>query len=334
MAKALAEYFQRHGQERDWKDIRGVLERVTSNGAVPPFLDLIDDLRMCTGGRESTVLLTVDQAEELFSTGAPDEDASLLLFRRIIEEGADRLMVIATLRSDFLARFQEHSALEGLPCETLSVGRMSAGGLRMVIGCPAQVAGVALEEALTEQLLADAKTSDALPLLAFALRELWERYRKDDRRLELREYLEALGGLEGSIKRAVDGVIRVYIQETKRRASDPTEARLTSQDERDLRSAFLSMVWVNDEGQLTRTAAAWRELAAGIHPLLDRFVNARILIRDMRHEPLVEVAHESLFHCWDQLRGWLDEDREFLLWRKRLRRLRLTRGSLTRYTQR
>jgi hypothetical protein len=32
-----------------------------------------------------------------------------------------------------------------------------------------------------------------------------------------------------------------------------------------------------------------------------------------------EVAHEALIRGWARLRGWLDADREFLLWHQRLR---------------
>jgi hypothetical protein len=33
----------------------------------------------------------------------------------------------------------------------------------------------------------------------------------------------------------------------------------------------------------------------------------------------VEVAHEALIRNWERLRGWLNEDREFLLWQQRTR---------------
>ena len=36
-------------------------------------------------------------------------------------------------------------------------------------------------------------------------------------------------------------------------------------------------------------------------------------------EETVEVAHEALIRTWARLRRWLDADREFLLWRQRLR---------------
>jgi Novel STAND NTPase 1/WD domain, G-beta repeat len=38
-----------------------------------------------------------------------------------------------------------------------------------------------------------------------------------------------------------------------------------------------------------------------------------------RQEETVAVAHEALIRIWIRLRGWLDEDRKFLLWRQRLR---------------
>ena len=38
-------------------------------------------------------------------------------------------------------------------------------------------------------------------------------------------------------------------------------------------------------------------------------------------EETIEVAHEALIRGWQQLREWLNSDREFLLWRQRLRTL-------------
>ena len=31
----------------------------------------------------------------------------------------------------------------------------------------------------------------------------------------------------------------------------------------------------------------------------------------------MELSHEALIRNWDKLKGWLNEDREFLLWRRR-----------------
>jgi WD40 repeat protein len=318
LAKVLADCFRRSGKERDWKEIRVILQTIANDGGAQAFLDLMDDLRIGAGSREATVLLTVDQVEELFSFGEkPDGNVFLPIFRRMVEAGGDRLIIIGTLRSDFLGHFQQHPTLQGLSFQDLTVGHMPIARLRGVIDGPAEVAGIVLEDGLVEQVLGDAQLPDALPLLAFALRELWEQHGKLDRRLELQEYMQ-LGGLDGSIKRATDSVLRAYVQETKRGTFESAEAKLTPQDERDLRTAFLSMVQVNEEGQHTRKRTRWDVLPAGIHGLLQRLVSARLLISDEQEEPVLEVAHESLFRSWEQLQKWLDEDREFLLWRKRL----------------
>ena len=54
--------------------------------------------------------------------------------------------------------------------------------------------------------------------------------------------------------------------------------------------------------QLPRQSARWDELPLSIHPLLERFVQARLLIsRTLGEDRTVEVAHESLFAPWGNL---------------------------------
>jgi len=43
--------------------------------------------------------------------------------------------------------------------------------------------------------------------------------------------------------------------------------------------------------------------------------------RDEKGENVVAVVHEALIQSWERLRLWLDEDREFLLWRERFAHL-------------
>jgi len=54
--------------------------------------------------------------------------------------------------------------------------------------------------------VADTRTPDSLPLLAFTLPELWERYGKDGR-LTVEGYREHLGGLQGALKRAAESAL-------------------------------------------------------------------------------------------------------------------------------
>jgi len=59
--------------------------------------------------------------------------------------------------------------------------------------------------------------------------------------------------------------------------------------------------------------------AARAHPLLEKLANARLLIvRQADDARMVEVAHEALLRKWPQLRGWLDDAREFLIGKQQL----------------
>jgi len=135
-----------------------------------------------------------------------------------------------------------------------------------------------------------------LPLLAFTLRELWA-HRGDNGRLEITTYRSNLGGLDGSVARAAEDVL----------AARP----LPKVEEADLRTAFLLMVSINDEGQFVQRPVRWDALPLRIHPLLERLVQARLLVSLGAEEApmleeapkarILEVAHEALFRNWSRL---------------------------------
>ena len=61
------------------------------------------------------------------------------------------------------------------------------------------------------------------------------------------------------------------------------------------------------------------DLSERVHPLLEQVVQARLLVsqQDVGGR-LLEVAHEALLNAWGRLATWLNQDRAFLFWRKRL----------------
>ena len=163
---------------------------------------------------------------------------------------------------------------------------------------PADRAAIALEPGLVRSMIADARTDDALPLLAFTLREMYERCR-DQERLTLKVYRDDLGGIKGAVARVVERI--------------KAEGTWTPEVGRALRRAFLKLVRVNDEGQFTRQPCRWADLPDLAAPVLEAFVKARLL---SSNGDVVEVTHESLFRVWPELAGWLDEGRELMLWKK------------------
>ena len=268
--------------------------------ARPPLLtEYADDLTMALGRREASVLLVVDQAEELLQGAACDEASAFLsVLRRATERPGGRVFGLLTLRSDFLGSFQNHPALRGVAFADLPLGLLPVENFSQVIEGPADRAEIALEPGLVRSMIADARTDDALPLLAFTLREMYERCR-DQARLTLKVYRDDLGGIKGAVARVVERI--------------KTEGTWTPEVGRALRRAFLKLVRVNDEGQFTRQPCRWADLPDQAAPVLEAFVKARLL---SSNGDVVEVTHESLFRVWPELAGWLDEGRELMLWKK------------------
>lgn len=297
--------------ERDVSvDVAHIRERIRvdeqdTKKSVDAFLKLLKELCEQVGSRDATVLIMIDQCEELLTGGANEEgNRFLAFFRAVLDREDSRLMVLATLRSDFLGSFQDHPAMRGLRVEAFPVPQMQVDDFASVIEGPAKIAGLELGPGLVQTMISDTATSDALPLLAFTLRELYEGF-GEDKRLTLEKYRDQLGRLDGCIARAAEAVL----------SAEP----LAEKEVSDLRTAFLSMVRVADNDQYAKQPVQWKNLPASIHDVLERFVTARLLISGGdTNGRTIEVAHEALFRAWPRLVGWLEDDKTFLIWKQRL----------------
>jgi WD40 repeat protein len=304
LASALVAAGSRLGLEAEGDAVRDLVRSADPKA----LLGLLDELGTTAGCREGAALLVIDQAEELLGPAA--EAASFLtLLRGTLEAAGGRVMAVATLRSDLLGSLQNHPVLEDLAYATRTIDPLPRRALPEVIEGPAEVAGLDIGPGLTSRLIEDAATADALPLLAFTLHELYRRRRGGVLDLDL---YDKLGGLEGSVRRAADGLIQ---------SLDPDPAALTT-----LRDVFVgSLVRSDDDGKIVRRLAFRDELPADALPLLQHFVDARLLVagRDARGRETLEVAHEALLRTWPRLRAWLEEDHERLRLREACRRAAL-----------
>ena len=70
-----------------------------------------------------------------------------------------------------------------------------------------------------------------------------------------------------------------------------------------------------------------RQIPVEAKPLIDRFLDQRLLFKDRRRDPngndvdIVEVAHETLLRQ-PPFSDWLSDERPFLVWRERLSQAR------------
>ncbi len=261
-----------------------------------------------------TIVLSVDQGEELFNEQGRGETRRFIeIISRAVESDL-RVQVIIVIRSDSFPQLQIEPRLAELAKDTFTLDMMLEGSYRAVIEGPASLVKptpLRVDPQLTDELLKDVSGQDALPLLAFTLAHLYERYAADNE-LTLRAY-EKLGRLKGVIETAVsetfaEGVARGLLPK------DP-KAQLAL-----ARLAFIPhLVRINAARQFVRRVAARDEIPAEAMPLIDLFAERRLLIKDLRRiggtdAEVVEVAHEALLRQ-APLSSWLADDRDFIAWR-------------------
>ncbi len=309
-ARAAAEAL---GKAEDW---RGWRDRFAGADPGKALAELTETLQTAAGSREAYLLLSIDQAEELFTVTPPEEAQSFFRLMKASADDSSMFIGLITLRSDYLGQLQV-AAEEVVRFEEFSLGPMPLNRIRQIIEGPARVAGLKVEEGLIAAASADAGTEDALPLLAFTLRELYDRYidERDGggvRQLSLVHYAalgDTAGGLnplENSVRKRADEVL--------------AEANPSPEDLQALREAFIGgLVWINSEGEYSRRPARLDQIPEKARPLLQRLEAARLVIfGEESGKRTVEVAHESLLRKWPRLRGWLDEERDFLIGRMQL----------------
>jgi len=261
--------------------------------------------RLRLGMRGRPLLVFVDQLEELLTLADGDDATAVAEALGSLAEGVAGVRLLATARGDFLTHLATLPGLGDAISRALYLLRpLSEAGLREAIVGPARGRGFAFEsESMVAALVSDGQAEGGLPLLQFALAELWER-RDAQRRLISLAALDAIGGVGGALARHADAVMASMLP-TQRAAARHILLRLvTAQGTRARRSA----------GELEVIGAE-----ADTRRALDLLVRGRLLVvREADGAATYEVAHEALLSAWGQLRAWLLGDAELRVERQRL----------------
>jgi hypothetical protein len=293
-------------------------------------LDRYVGLKFSAEPADRRLVIVVDQFEEIFThrSGADRarerfERERGQFFASLLSAAArpgGRVAVVLTLRSDFLsacAQFERLSAV--LSAHQELVGPMTEAELRAAIERPAFLVGCEVEPALTERLWADVKGEPgALPLLQFALAEVWKK--RDIRRLTRAAYLE-LGKDDKGQERGIEGVLD--------NRANQIYGDLTPENQRDCRRLFTRLVQFGEGTQDTKRRVPLREVLPGEPARAESVRNlvqtlsasdARLITTEGSDatDGAVEVAHEALIRGWTQLRKWLDAERADLRIQRRL----------------
>lgn len=243
----------------------------------------IDALRR--GRRNRSVLITVDQAEELLTLTAGDERDAFLGMLRDTLDADPKAWVVFVFRAEFLTEFLS-GGFAGLFRHPFTVSALDGAALRTVIREPAERAGITFEPPeLVAQMAGDTGDGTALPLLAYLLHELYLHVGRDGT-ITAEDYRRT-GGVDGALTRRADRLMREL---EAREPAPPVLATL-------LRFVKLT------GGRPTRRRVPAGELDEAGRQVVDAFVRERLCTSGRDGEQTVfDVSHEALFSAWAPLR--------------------------------
>jgi hypothetical protein len=262
------------------------------------------------------LLLVADQFEELF-TQTPEQERAPFLEALLEGVSSELVTLLITLRSDYYGNAIAASrALNDLmQTGIVNVDAMSREELRLVIEQPAEKVRAQFEPGVVDLILRDVdEQPNSLPLLEFALQEMWQ-LRSAQGRLTKAAY-DNLGS-RGSTSRATGlaGAIG--------KRADEAYAKLSTREQTALLSVMTRLVRLSSAGEAgtdTRRRIPFESLSEVERRASETFVKARLLIlsADISLQTELDVAHEELIRRWQKLRDVLEKQREFYLWRQRL----------------
>jgi WD40 repeat protein/energy-coupling factor transporter ATP-binding protein EcfA2 len=258
------------------------------------------------------LLLIADQFEELWTLNPINgKDKSKDLQNRFVDRlvqalSANDLKIVLTIRADFMGQAVSYGPfaelLNSSPTEILAP--MTEKELRDAIERPAEKSGVKLEPGLADLILSELKDEPGnLPLLEFALTQLWDRQHSG--KLTHDAY-KAVGGVNEALARHADAVYREFSHEEREQ----------------LRQVFVQLVHPGEGTEDTRQVATRDQVRPENWNLIAKLANRRLVVTRRSEETeqeIVEVVHEALIRHWHPLQKWMKEERGFRIWQERLR---------------
>lgn len=255
----------------------------------------------------ATILISIDQAEELARAEGDGAEALADYLQAALASAASPWQLAFTIRTDSFPELQMHRRFQALKARGYDLRAVPAFRFESVVEEPAKRYGVQIDEELVAALIDDAPEKDALPLLAFALQRLWHRYAAAG--AISKENYHSIGGLKQLLEDAAERALRGLAPEQDvplpPGPPPPKLAELAA-------TAFVpALAQLNEQGAIIRRAAPWNSFSAEQQRLLLDFDQWRLVVRKAAEAEggIVEIAHEALFREWTRLKNWLEPER-------------------------
>ena len=269
---------------------------------------------LLTDDARQRFVLLVDQFEEIFTPNK--EEAARVAFINLLTSAAEvtdgRAIILVALRSDFVSHCARYPDLrEQMSRQFQLVGAMEAHDLAKAITLPALEVGAGIDPALVSRILADMKGEPgALPLMSFALRDLFEAEKTKKGQpmdMTLKEYMDR-GGIERALEQHANRVFASFSEEQQELAKSVFSRLIeVGQGRVDTRRTVVLAELVPTGQEVDAVAAVVDRLARG---------EARLLTTGSGYDDetgtavTVTIAHEKLIDAWPWLRRLVDDNRE------------------------
>ena len=311
LARALVPMLGEHGSTDQLEEVQKLAVKLET-GAVD-LSNVMGACRISNPGKR--ILLIADQFEEVF-TLVDDEvlrlrfiDVLLAGFRDAADASPPAISLVLTLRADFYGRALRHRPLaDALQGRVENLGPMTCEELREAIVRPA--GAVTFENGLVDTLLDDVGNRPGnLPLLQFALREMWGRL---DKRRMTRAIYDAIGGVEGALAQRAQAIFDALTAKGE-------DARAVTL----FRQLFTRLVALGEGSEDTRRIVGREELGQESWALAQRLAGEdnRLIVTSAPapDQETAEVVHEALIQNWRTLIEWVNRDRAFQSWLRQLK---------------
>jgi hypothetical protein len=200
---------------------------------------------------------------------------------------------------------------------------MNRKELEAAIVKPAESLGVSFAPGLVHRILEDVtRAPGGLPLLQFALREIWGSQQNGQ---ITSESYDMIGGVDGAVAARAEAV---YHKLTALDEQPPNPAK--AQVKRDFQRLFTRLVALG-EGQVDTRRVVSRDELGTAWALAERLAGEdnRLVVTSALDLPperrtddrgeTVEIAHEALIRHWPRLVEWIKGDRNFQAWLTQIR---------------
>ena len=305
------------------------------NGSLYGILDINELLNSASKNEKPSLLIIVDQFEELFRFDRKDlsKDIERYFVNLLLKASQNRnssIYVIITMRSEFLGECVKY---RGLP-EVINNGQylvpqLTRNELKEVIEGPINLAGKKIVPGLVELLINEIEESrskeylDQLPILQHALMRTYQEAMKNGPQTEINyEHYRQIGEMEKALANHAESKFDELSEDNRNKSE-------LSKKQKIVKFIFQALTDATTDLKSGRRPTALKNIysigksmnisTAEVDEIINHFrdidtsfivppINPSLPNKGLYADLIVDISHESLMRNWDRLNKWIAEE--------------------------